>query len=288
MTKSFTRVSSLIHRNAISDSETDIPMVKPNNLVQTIERVAAILDLVGEDPQGVSIRNLSSKLGLAKGTVHRLLASLSYVGYVRQDTLSRNYFLGFKLLDLASMVGSQLDLRTIAGPLLRDLADRSKETVHMVVWDQGEVVYIQKDEPPLAMGGLRMASRVGARNPAHSCAVGKALLSHLSDEELRDFICSKGLQVRTPHTITDATALREELRSVRAQEYAVDDEENEKGIRCVGAAVMGTSGRPVAAISVAGPAFRMTKKVIQDVLGKEVVEVAAEISRRLGYESTKR
>src|SRR5271157_4870970 len=155
LTNSFAPSYDSTLRNDISDSETSIPVVKPSNLVQTIERVAAILDLVGEDPQGVSIRNLSSTLGLAKGTVHRLLASLSYVGYVRQNALSRNYFLGFKLLDLASLVGSQLDLRTIAGPLLRDLADRSKETVHMVVWDQGEVVYIQKEEPPLTMGGLR-------------------------------------------------------------------------------------------------------------------------------------
>jgi DNA-binding IclR family transcriptional regulator len=276
-----------IIRNVIPQYETGTFMVRPNNLVQTIERVAAILDLVGEAPQGVSIRELSAQLGLAKGTVHRLLASLSYVGYIRQDAVSRNYFLGFKLLDLAGLVGSQLDLRTIAGPLLRDLADRTQETVHMVVWDQGEVVYIEKDEPPLAMGGLRMASRVGARNPAHSCAVGKALLSHLSDDELGDFVSSKGLASRTPHTITDASALREELSAIRARGYAVDDEENEKGIRCVGAAVMGASGRPVAAISVSGPAFRMTKKVIQEVRAQEVVEVAAEISRRLGYGSPK-
>jgi len=259
------------------------PVDKPNNLVQTIERSSAILDLVGENPQGMSIRDISSELGLPKGTVHRLLSSLSYVGYIRQDAASRNYFLGFKLLDLAGLVASQLDLRKTAWPLLHALADKSRETVHMVVWDQGEVVYVEKVEPPLEMGGLRMASRVGSRNPAHSCAVGKVLLSYFAADELADFVSRKGLASRTPHTITDQETLRQELRAIRAQGYAIDDEENEKGIRCVGSPVLGSSGRPVAAISVSGPAFRITKKLIQDVLGKEVVEAAAEISRRLGY-----
>ncbi len=89
-------------------------MLKPNNLVQTIERVSAILDLVGENPKGVSIREVSSQLDLPKGTVHRLLSSLIYVGYIRQDAVSRNYFLGLKLLDLGGLVASQLDLRKIA------------------------------------------------------------------------------------------------------------------------------------------------------------------------------
>lgn len=258
-------------------------MAKPNNLVQTIERTSAILNLVGENPQGMSIRNLSFELGLPKGTVHRLLTSLSYFGYIRQDAASRKYFLGLKILELAGYLTSQLDFRKIAEPLLRSLADKSKETVHMVVWDQGDVVYIEKVESPLEMGGLRMASRVGSRNLPHSTAVGKAMLSHLPEEELSDLIARKGLPARTSNTISDETALRKELNEIRSRGYAVDDEENEAGIRCVGAPVFGSSGSPVAAISVSGPAFRMTKKVIRDELSKEVVEAAAEISRRLGY-----
>src|SRR5271157_1568384 len=128
-------------------------MLKPNNLVQTIERISAILDAVGEKPGGMSIREVSSQLDLPKGTVHRLLSSLLYVGYIRQDAKSRNYFLGLKLLGLGGLVASQLDLRKLAGPLLHALADKSKETVHMVVWDQDEVVYIEKVEPPSDMGG---------------------------------------------------------------------------------------------------------------------------------------
>jgi IclR family KDG regulon transcriptional repressor len=261
-------------------------MLKPNNLVQTIERISAILDLVGENPKGVSIRQVSSQLDLPKGTVHRLLSSLIYVGYIRQDPASRNYFLGLKLLDLGGLVAAQLDLRKIAAPLLHSLADETKETVHMVVWDQGEVVYIEKVEPLTDMGGLRMASRVGSRNPAHSCAVGKIFLSYLSPNELEDFISVKGLPARTSNTITNGVALKQELETIRELGYALDNEENEKGIRCIGAAALSESGKPVAAISVSGPAFRVTRKVAQDILRKKVVETAAEISRRLGYGGT--
>jgi DNA-binding IclR family transcriptional regulator len=258
-------------------------MLKPNNLVQTIERVSAILDLVGQSPAGMSIREVSSQLELPKGTVHRLLSSLIYVGYVRQDSVSRNYFLGLKLLDLGGLVASQLDLRKVAAPLLHALADKSRETVHMVVWDQDEVVYIEKVEPPPDTGGLRMASRIGARNPAHSCAVGKIFLSYLSSNELGDFISGKGLPARTSNTITDDVALRQELKTIREQGYALDNEENEEGIRCIGAPVLSESGTPAAAISLSGPAFRVTKQLAQEVLRREIVETAAEISRKLGY-----
>ncbi len=258
-------------------------MLKPNNLVQTIERVSAILDLIGENPSGMSIRDVSSQLGLPKGTVHRLLSSLIYVGYIRQEAKSRNYFLGLKRLDLGGLVASQLDLRKIASPLLHALADKTKETVHMVVWDQAEVVYIEKVEPPLDMGGLRMASRIGSRNPAHSCAVGKIFLAYLPPNDLEDFIFEKGLPARTANTITNSETLRQELNGIRKQGYAIDNEENEQGIRCVGAPVLGESGTLVAAISISGPAFRVTRKVAHEVLRDEIMRTAAEISRSLGY-----
>jgi DNA-binding IclR family transcriptional regulator len=119
---------------------------KPNNLVQTIERASFILDILGENPQGIAIRELSAKIKLPKGTTHRLLSSLSYFGYVRQDPKTRNYFLGLKLVELGNLLLSQLDLRKEAEPLLRDLAERTKETVHMVFLDRNEIVYIDKVE----------------------------------------------------------------------------------------------------------------------------------------------
>ena len=256
---------------------------KPNNLVQTIERTSLILDILGQSPQGISIRDLSEKIDLPKGTAHRLISSLAYFGYARQDAKTRNYFLGFKLVELGNLLLSQLDLRKEAEPFLRDLAERTKETVHMVFLDRGEIVYIDKVELDHNPGGLRMASRVGLRNPAHSSAVGKVLLSHLPDEELDGLIKEKGLPKRTENTITDPIQLKEHLKMVRTQGYAIDDEENERGIRCISAPILNETGKAVAAISISGPAFRVTKKVVQETLKKEVMETAYQISQRLGY-----
>jgi len=256
---------------------------KPNNLVQTIERVSLILDILGQNPQGISVRDLSLKVSLPKGTTHRLLSSLSYLGYVRQDPKTRNYLLGFKLVELGNILLGQLDLRKEAAHFLNDLAERTKETVHMVILDRNEVVYIDKVEGDHNPSGLRMASRIGLRNPAHSSAVGKVLLSHFPDEELNQFFRGKGLSKRTENTITDATQLKEHLKMVRNQGYAIDDEENEKGVRCVGAPIYNEAGNAVAAISISGPAFRVTKKMAQESLKKEVMETAFKISERLGF-----
>lgn len=259
------------------------PAPRPNNLVQTIQRVSLILDILGQSPQGISIRDLSARIKLPKGTTHRLLSSLSYFGYVRQNQKSRNYFLGLKLVELGQLLLNQLDLRKEAESFLRDLAERTKETVHMVFLDRDEIVYIDKVELDHNLSGLRMASRIGLRNPAHSCAVGKVLFSHLPEEELDRIIKEKGLIKRTENTITDPPQLKEHLKSVRSQGYAVDDEENERGIRCIAAPIFNEADKAVAAVSISGPAFRVTKKVIQERLKKEVMKTALKISQRLGY-----
>ena len=260
---------------------------KPINLVQTIERASSILDILGQSPQGISVGELSAKIKLPKGTTHRLLSSLSYLGYVRQDSKTRNYFLGLKLVELGNLLLSQLDLRKEAQPFLRDLAEKIKETVHLVFLDRNEIVYIDKVETDQSQGGLRMASRVGLRNPAHSCAVGKILLAPLSGEELDNLIREKGLPKRTENTITDPARLKESLSLARTQGYAIDDEENEKGIRCVAAPIHNEVGKVVAAISISGPAFRMTKKMIQETMKKELMETALKVSQRLGFQGKK-
>ena len=256
---------------------------RPSNLVQTLERASLILDILGQSPQGISIKDLSERMHLPKGTTHRLVSSLSYFGYVRQDQNTKNYFLGFKLVELGNMLLGHLDLRKEAELFLRNLAQRTKETVHLVILDGNEIVYLDKLETEPHTGGLRMASRVGSRNPAHSCAVGKALMAYLPAEALARIVEEKGLPKRTGNTITDYNQLKEHMTLVRKQGYAVDDEENERGIRCVAAPIFNEAGKAVAAISVSGPAFRVTKKSVQEKLKKEVMETALRISQRLGF-----
>jgi IclR family KDG regulon transcriptional repressor len=256
---------------------------KPSNLVQSIERVAKILELVGQNSQGMGIRDLSSVLKLPKGTVHRLLSSLAYMGYIRQDAATKNYFLGFKLLELGNLVTTQLDIVKIAKPRLKNLAEKSGETVHMATLENNEIVYIDKLETEQNTGSLKMASRVGSRNPAYSCAVGKMLLAFSPQDVLKRIIQETTFAKRTSNTITDPDQLMEHLKIVKNQGYAIDDEENELGIRCVAAPVLDADGKPVSAVSISGPAFRVTKRLVQDILKKEVKSAASEISHLLGF-----
>jgi DNA-binding IclR family transcriptional regulator len=191
--------------------------------------------------------------------------------------------LGLKFVEMGQTLLSQLDLRKVAEPILRDLAERTKETIHLVILDRNEIVYIDKVETDQNPSGLKMASRIGLRNPAHSSAVGKMILASFSEEELQVFFNEKSLVRRTENTITDPVLLREHLKTVRKQGYAVDDEENEKGIRCVAAPIYNEIGKTVAAISITAPAFRVTRKSIQETLKKDVMETASEISERLGF-----
>ena len=257
---------------------------KPTNLVQTIERVSLILDMVGQNPQGMSIRDLSAGLKLPKGTVHRLLSSLSYFGYIRQDPETKCYFLGLKLMVLNAQLADQLDLRKVAEPILRDLAEKTKQTAHMVILDRNEVVYIEKIETQQPAGGLKMASRVGSRNPVHSSAVGKVLLSYSPDEVVEIFLQEKGLPRRTANTFTDPALFRGHMKVVKSQGYAIDDEENEQGIRCLGAPIFDGRGRAVAAISVFGPRLPDDQKVCPGRGEKGSHRGGSEISRRLGFQ----
>jgi len=260
------------------------PEQKPGNLVQTIERVSTIFDVMAQSAQGISLKELSAKVGLPKGTTHRLLSSLAYFGYVRQVSENKNYQLGFKLVELGNRLLDQLDLRGQTRPFLIDLCKRTRETVHLVVLDQNEALYIDKVESDEKPGGLQMVSRVGSRMPMHCSSVGKVFLAQLSDQELDALIKKNGLKKRTANTITDTDKLKHHLKVIRQKGFAVDDEENEKGIRCVGAPIFNQQGQVIAAISISGPTVRITKKIMQQTLKNEVIRTASDISREFGYQ----
>ncbi len=256
---------------------------KPSNLVQTIERTSLILDILGQSPQGLSIGQLSEKTGLPKGTTHRLLTSLAYFDHVRQDARTKNYHLGFKLVELGNLLLSQLDLRTEAHPYLIELAERTNETVHMVILDRGEVLYVDKVDAGQNAGGLRMASMLGSRIPTHCSAAGKVMLAFLPEERVIEIVSDKGLPRRTENTITDFDELKAHLQHIREQGYALDDEENEKGIKCIGAPIRDQGGQVIAAISISVPGIRVRTDTLLTTYKDQVVETAMKISNKLGY-----
>ena len=258
---------------------------RPKNVIQSLERAARILDVLSQFPQGLSLRDLSERVDLTKGTTHRILTSLAYLDFIRQNSLNKHYQLGFKLVELGNNLLSQIDFRTEARPFLVELADRTRETVHMVIQDKYEVLYIDKVEASGQPSGLRMVSMLGARVPAHCCAVGKVLLAASPEEKVVELAKIKGLARRTEHTITDPGVLLYHLKRVRKNGYALDNEENEIGIRCVAAPIYNQLGGVIAAISLSVPAIRIKARELETELKDRVVETAAKISQKLGYTS---
>ena len=256
---------------------------KPANLVQTIARVALILEILGHYPSGLSLGELSEKVELPKGTTHRLLTSMAYFDFIRQDQVSKHYHLGFKLVELGNNLLSHIDIRKEARPYLIDLSDDVQETIHLVVLDQNKALYIDKVDLHSRRGGLQMVSRLGSRNPLNCTAVGKVLLAYMPEMDTEIIIQQIDHNRRTNNTITDPSELKQHLNMIREKGYAVDDEENEVGVRCVAAPIRNEIGNVVAAMSVSGPTTRITNEKINDSLKFQVTETAIKISRKLGY-----
>ncbi|AFV77381.1 IclR family transcriptional regulator [Thermus oshimai] len=240
---------------------------------QTLARGLALLEKVGEGVH--TLEGLARALGVPKSTAHRLARALVQAGYLRHQP-RRGYALGPKLIRLGFQAHAQQELLLLARPHLEWLRDRTGETVHLGVLEGGEVVYV--DKLP-GRRELQLASRVGSRFPAQSTALGKALLAHLPEEVwARHFV--PGLR-RTPRTIGDLEAFREELRCTRARGYALDLEENEVGVRCVAAPIRDGQGQVVAAVSVSTAAVYLDEARIQEV-APLVQEAARRISAELG------
>ncbi len=252
----------------------------PRNSSSSLRRALGLLMYLAEDdghPQGTSLTDLATGLGMSKSTVLRLVAPLRETRLVDQDPESGHYRLGPQNALLGQVYLERLDIRRTASPLLHQLAQDAREAVHLVSFDPPEIVYIDKVESPQA---VRMHSRVGGRQPAYCTATGKAFLAHSTDAVLAEVLAA-GLPARTPSTLTTPALLRAELSSVRALGYAVDDVENERDIRCVAAPVFGHTGTVLTAISVSGPASRVTHERLPELAG-QVMGAARALTERLG------
>lgn len=252
-----------------------------SGLVQSVERVIVLLDALGRAGRPVSVRELSAQVGLPRPTIYRLLQTLSHHGFA--VATDGGFVIGPRILSLAAQRLEQIELRAIGRPILLELRDQAGETVHMAVLEQGQVVYIDKVE---SGGPLRMASKVGAIMPAHSTALGKTMLAFLPPQDVQGILRTHGLPRRTANTITDPARLLEELVTVRARGFAIDNVENEEGIRCVGAPIFDHRGQVAGAISLSGSVTTITLERARRELGPRVRETAQQISQALGWAQT--
>ena len=247
--------------------------------VQVLERAFDILDALAEDGPCRRLNELSQAVDLHKSTTHRLLCALERRRYVERAPSGGEYSLGLRLFELGTRAVSRLGSVDLARPFLERLAVASGETAHMGIPRQGEVISLVSAE---SRHTLHTPSTVGRGTPLYCTSQGKAILAYSPDVAVRELARSKGLIALTPKTITSLQRLKQELKRIHAQGYAVDDEEFEPGLRCIGAPVRDHTNQVVAAVSIAGPVFRVSRQRLPE-LSKLVKRTAADLSRALGY-----
>jgi DNA-binding IclR family transcriptional regulator len=259
----------------VSESETKASPYK----IQVLDRAVAIISAIAESRSDAGLAELAETVKLHKSTAHRILMILEGYRIVDRDPQTGRYRLGLRLFELGTIAIASFNIRERARRHLERLLYEVDETVHLCVLDGGEVMYLDKYEPSRS---VRMASRIGRRNPAHCTAVGKAMLAWLPEREVDEILQKHGLQRLTRNTITTPAELKIELKTIRSRGYSIDNEEVEEGVRCVGAAVLDHAGRVLGAISISAPSFRMPAEKVE-IVAVSVCRAAKVLSEESGY-----
>jgi IclR family transcriptional regulator, KDG regulon repressor len=246
--------------------------------LSSVATAMRLLKAFSEHEVEIGISDLAKRLGVAKSTVHRLAVTLVSEGMLEQNPESGKYRLGIALFRLGALVRHRMDVSIEARHLLRELREKANETVHLAVLDGAEIMYVYNLESTQA---IRMRSDVGVRKPAYCTAEGQAILAYQSPEVIERVMVG-GLAARTPQTVTDPQAFKKVLEVVRARGCAIEDEESELGMRCIAAPLHNDAGEVVAAVGLAGPVSRLSKKALSTYI-PHVIETAAAISARLGH-----
>lgn len=253
--------------------------LKAKNNIQSVDRTLKILEILSDYNEGLRVVDISEQTNLNKSTVHRMLGTLISNSYVTQDSETKLYKLTFKLFELGNKRLKNEDLLSASKLYTKGLMKITNEVIHLTVRDGNEVVYIDKVE---ANNTIRMASSIGKRSQMYCTAVGKAILGYLPQHEILKIWESSKIEKLTKNSIISYGKLEAELQKIKKQGYAIDNEENELGVRCVGAPIFNREGKVEAAISVSGPAVRVTISKVEKI-AKEVKKTAYLISKELGY-----
>lgn len=252
------------------------------NPVQSAGKIFQLMEtLAMEGPCG--LLELSNILQINKSTVHRLLNSLIYMGYVKQDEETLKYHMTLKITNISGMVLKQMDILSISRPYLEALKEQTEETVHLVKRVENNITYIQKLDPVNIMGrSIQMASFIGMVSPLYCTAVGKAIMSSLSEKEVRSIWEHSNVEPKTQYTLLHIEQLLDELAQVRKTGYALDNEENEIGVRCIASCIRDYTGKAEYAISISAPISRMSDDRIL-TLAPLIKEVTNKLSSELGF-----
>lgn len=248
-----------------------------NHTAGALDRVLDVLESVLQSSTEASLAEIASRTCLPKPTAHRILGGLATRGYV-SSLRHGHYGPGPQAFVLAGLANAVRDYAVIARPALDELRLHTDDTIHLALLVGKEAVYVEKLE---GNRPYHSASKIGLHLPLHCTAIGKAILAELPGPVCEEFLRALPLPRRTQGTLTDVSQLRDELEVTRARRFAIDDEENEVGIRCVGSAFLDHHGAVVGAVSVSAPAFTLSVADAMD-LGTDVLEAATTVSGALG------
>ena len=242
--------------------------------IQVIDRAAALLDAIARYPEPVSLKILSAETGLHASTAHRILASLIENRFVERDPGGR-YRLGLRLLQLGVRLHSNIDLRAVALPVMERLRDQLGESVNLTIREGDMVVYIEKATPNRMM---HVQQLIGSRAPLHVTAVGKLMLGAAGEAAIRGYAQRTNLPSYTRNTITTLPRLITECTEAVQQRYALDNEEAEIDVGCIGVLLYDSTGNVAAGLSVSAPIERRRQAWVADLQA-----AAQQISEKLGY-----
>lgn len=251
-------------------------------VIASVQHALDILNLFEEGCSELGNSEIARALNMEPSTVAAQLYTLKVNKYLDQNPINRKYRLGLKIAERAMVLLNQLDLRKIASPFLEELRERLGESVNLAIRDDQEVVYIERLHGYHALG-IRL--ELGRRAPIHSTALGKAITAFLPAHELAFLLDEYDFRPVTRYTISDRHTFEQDLDEVRIRGYAIDDQENELGGRCVGAPIFNHQGYPIAAISVSIPIQRLPVENIPQY-GQQLIETAYKISRDFGFTNT--
>ncbi|MBW1614560.1 MAG: IclR family transcriptional regulator [Deltaproteobacteria bacterium] len=252
----------------------------------TLDKSLQVIDLLGENPQGLSLLEMTNILGFPKSSIHHILATFLPYEYVAQNAENKKYSLGFKFLSLGKVILDSIDVRKIANKYLLELHDQlckrhgeCNEAIHLAILRNGKVIYIDKID---SQAGLSLATYIGFRTDPHAAAGGKVLLSELSPKDILNIYHGRALKPYTKNTITSIDELFKELEKIRKQGYAIDNEEYYEGVRCVAAPIR-AGAKIVAAVSITGSIFNMTTESINNELKTLLLGMTKRISKEMEW-----
>ncbi|WP_413721992.1 IclR family transcriptional regulator [Sodalis sp. RH24] len=248
-------------------------------IIQSVERALHILDLFDEHDTELKITEISNKMGLHKSTLHSLLKTLQVQGYIDQNHENGKYRLGMKLVERGNLVVNSIDIRQKARSFLLELSIKTGQTTHLGILDGKEGVYIDKVEGKMAVISY---SRIGRRLPVHATAIGKVLLSFLKPADIQALLENYDYTRQTPQSITDEGRFLAELAEVRSRGYALDNQENEQGVRCISVPIWNVERKVIAAISISTLISRVSDNEFDDYI-QLLKQAGQELSEQLGY-----